>query len=226
MKKTTIWFLLAILTLSACQINAQQKITDQQKSETMTIVHSTQKQNVITTQERDHAIQFLKATELDVFKVVKDLNKAQLAFKPAADKWSVEDCVKHIAAAEQNLWIMVEASLKQPANPEQRAGIKFADKELINAVEDRSHKSKTFEALEPANSPYKTVAQALTSFKENREKLIAFVRSTQADLRNHVSVLPIGTYDAYQFILLISAHSNRHKQQIEEVKANINFPKG
>jgi hypothetical protein len=135
----------------------------------------------------------------------------------------MEECVKHIAAAERNLWAMVEASLNQPANPEQRAGIKFTDQELIKAVKDRTNKAKTFEALEPANSPYKTTAEALDAFKENREKLIAFVKSTKADLRNHVSVLPIGTYDAYQFILLISAHSNRHTQQINEVKTAVGF---
>jgi hypothetical protein len=44
-------------------------------------------------------------------------------------------------------------------------------------------------------------------------------------LRNHVASSPIGTYDAYQLILLIGAHSNRHTQQIEEVKADPNFPK-
>jgi hypothetical protein len=78
--------------------------------------------------------------------------------------------------------------------------------------------------LEPANAPYKTTAEALESFKINRDKLIDFIRNTKQDLRQHISVLPIGTYDAYQFILLISAHTNRHTQQIGEVKANVNFP--
>jgi len=57
------------------------------------------------------------------------------------------------------------------------------------------------------------------------KKLILFVKDTKKDLRNHVSVLPIGTYDAYQFILLNSAHSNRHIQQIEEVKIMMAFPR-
>jgi hypothetical protein len=120
---------------------------------------------------------------------------------------------------------MVEQSLQQPANPDKRKEIKFTGQELIKAVEDRSQKSKTFAALEPANSPYKTLAEALASFKENRHKLIAFVENTKEDLRNHVSVLPIGTYDAYQFILFIFAYTKRHTQQIKEVKAAIDFPK-
>jgi len=180
---------------------------------------------MITATEREKAIQLLSQTEAGVFDAVKGLNEAQLNYKPDADKWSVAECVKHIAAAETTLWAMVDGSLKKQANPEARAGLKFTDDQLIAAVEDRTHKSKTFSALEPANSPYKTVDEALAAFKQNREKLIAFIKTTPDDLRNHVSVLPVGTFDAYQFILLIGAHSNRHTQQIQEVKMNTNFPK-
>ena len=179
----------------------------------------------LTTQEREYAIKLSKDTESGVVNSVKGLSAAQLKFKASPEKWSVEECVKHIAASETNLWAMVEKSLKQPANPEKRSEIKFTDEQLVKAVEDRTQKSKTFEALEPANSPFKTLDEALTSFKQNREKLIAFIKSTNQDLRDHVSVESIGSFDAYQFILLIAAHSNRHTQQIDEVKANINFPK-
>ncbi|RFZ92490.1 DinB family protein [Mucilaginibacter conchicola] len=189
------------------------------------ITYKSNAQATLTTTERDYAIRSLAETEAGVFASVKDLSEAQLKFKASADKWSVEECVKHIATAEKALWAMVEESLKKPANPDKRAEIKFTDADLVKAVEDRSHRSKTFAALEPANSNYDSAAEALANFKQNRDKLIAFVKNTQDDLRNHVSVLPIGTYDAYQFILLISAHSNRHTQQIDGVKANARFPK-
>ena len=182
-------------------------------------------QNQLTPKERKDAIHFLKETEVGVFKAVKNLSEAQLTYKPAADRWSVEDCVKHIAASEKELWAMAEASLKNAPNPEKRANIKVTDSVLVKGVEDRSQKRKTFAALEPANSPYKTLDEALKAFKENREKLIAFVKSTDIDLRDHVLELPMGTFDSYQFILLISGHTNRHTQQIEEVKADPGFPK-
>ena len=199
---------------------AQEKKDDQQA----TASNSVTKQIALTAQERDYAIKLLIETEMGVYNAIKGLSEAQLKFKPAQDKWSVEECVKHIAAAEESLWAMVDASLKQNENPDKRADIKFTDQELVNAVEDRSHKSKTFAALEPSNSPYKSEAEALAAFKLNRDKLISFVRRTQINLRNHISILPIGTYDAYQFILLISAHTNRHTQQIDEVKAGVDFP--
>ena len=183
------------------------------------------KESALTQQERDYASKFLKDTEQGVFDSVKDLSDAQLKFKPATDKWSVEECVKHIAVSEKNLWAMVEGSLKQPANGEKRSEIKLTDEQVVKRVEDRTRKSKTFDALKPENTPYNSPAEALASFKENREKLVHFVNNSKEDLRNHISVLQTGTYDAYQIILLIAAHSNRHTQQIEEVKADANFPK-
>lgn len=183
------------------------------------------KEGSLTQEERDFATKHLKDTEQGVFNSVKDLSEVQLKFRPAPDKWTVEDCVKHIAISEKNLWTMVEGSLKQPANAEKRADIKVTDEQLVKGVEDRSKKSKTFDALKPENTPYKSTAEALASFKESREKLIAFVTDSKEDLRNHVSALPMGSYDAYQLILLIAAHSNRHTQQIEEVKADAGFPK-
>ncbi|RFZ84496.1 DinB family protein [Mucilaginibacter terrenus] len=222
MKQLLSCTLMALLSTFFFQSNAQQKKTT--KNNAMNISNTTTAKE-LTQVEREYALEFIKKTEADVFNAAKDLTEAQLTFKPAPDKWSVEDCLKHIAAAESNLWAMVDASLKQQANPEQRTGIKFTDEELIKAVENRSQKSKTFAALEPANSPDRSAAEALASFKKNREKLIAFVESTHEDLRNHVSVLPIGTYDAYQFILLIAAHTNRHTQQINEVKNDAGFPR-
>jgi len=224
MRNPSNWMLLTMLSLAASSSNAQQKADQQQKKVTMTRPMTT-KQNPLSAQERNDAVKFLEETQLEVFSAIRNLNEAQLSFKPGPEKWSIEECVKHIAAAETTLWATAEESLKRPANPDKTAGIQFTDQELVHAVKDRSHKSKTFAALEPASSAYKTLDQALASFKENREKLIAFVKNTKLDLRNHVSVLPIGTYDAYQFILLISAHTNRHTQQIAEVKENIQFPK-
>jgi hypothetical protein len=50
-----------------------------------------------------------------------------------------------------------------------------------------------------------------------------------ADLRAHASPAsesPFGKQmDAYEWILFIAAHSDRHTKQILEVKADPNFPK-
>lgn len=179
----------------------------------------------LTKKERKDADTILKDSESGVFASVKGLSDAQLKFKPAPDKWSVEECVKHIAISQHLIMGMVEAALKQPANPEKRAEIKVTDEQLIKNLEDRSTKIKTIEPMKPENTAFKSEAEALDSFKVDRSKLIDYVNHTQDDLRDHILALPIGTYDCYQLILLIGAHTNRHTQQIEEIKADANFPK-
>jgi hypothetical protein len=182
--------------------------------------------NTISKKEKKFAAKFLKQSREQVFGSVKGLSEAQLKFKPADDSWSVEDCLKHIAITEQALWGMLDGNLKQPATPEKRSEIKISDDDLIKKVEDRSNKVKTYDPMKPENTPFKSAAEAIASFKQNRDKLIDYAKNTTTDLRNHVVIgLPFGPIDGYQFILFIPAHTNRHLQQINEVKANPNFPK-
>lgn len=181
--------------------------------------------NAITEKERKSASNLLKDTETGVFTAVKDLSDAQLKFKPSPDKWSIEECLKHIAISEKIIRGMIDDALKQPPNPEKRAEIKATDEQVVKNFEDRSSKLKTIEPLKPGNTPFKSATEALDSFKQDRDKLIDYVNHTQDDLRSHVLTLHVGTYDSYQVILLIGSHSNRHTQQIEELKADPGFPK-
>ena len=179
----------------------------------------------ISKEERKVATDFLKETKKGVWEATKGLSEAQLKFTPGPDRWSVEDCLKHIAMSEQMLWGMIEAGLKQPATPEKRADIKMKDEDVIKNIEDRTTKVKTFAPLEPVNTPFKSATEALESFSKSRDKLIEYVNTTNDDLRNHMNPLPVGVFDSYQMILFIGAHSNRHMQQIAEVKADPNYPK-
>ena len=179
----------------------------------------------ISKKERKDAEKFLKETEMGVYAAVKNLSEAQLKFKAAEDKWSVEECLKHIAASETMLWQAANGAIEQAANPEKRTEIKMTDEEVKTKIADRSHKVKTMTPLEPQNIAFKNAEEALASFKGNRAKLITYVSDTEADLRNHVAIFPFASLDAYQVILFIGAHSRRHTLQIEEVKADPNFPK-
>lgn len=181
--------------------------------------------NSLTKEERDKATQFLTSTKDAVADAIRGLSDAQLKYKPAPDKWSIEDCVKHIAVTETMLWQMTEGNIKAPVNPDKRTDIKWSDDDVMNNITDRSTKVKTSAPMEPQNSGFATLEDALKSFIENRGKLVDYVNNTNEDLRNHVAALPFGSFDCYQMILFIGAHSKRHTAQIAEVKADANFPK-
>lgn len=179
----------------------------------------------ISRKERKTAAGFLRESEKNVMKALGNLSEEQLKFKPGPDKWSVQDCMMHIAASEKMLWGMVDQSIKAAANPEKRSEVKWTDEQVMKNIEDRSTKVKTFPPLEPPNTGYRNIDEAVASFRENRGKLIDYVKSTQEDLRNHVSALPVGSFDAYQMILFIGAHSNRHVIQMREVMNDPAFPR-
>ena len=181
--------------------------------------------NPLTKKERKYAVGMLKDTEKAVEKSLKGLTDAQLTYKPSDEQWSVEGCIKHIAVSEQMLGEAMQKAMQAPPNPEKRANIKATDEDLVKFLENRSQKVKTMDPMKPENIAFANTAEALAAFKLNREKLINYMQSTKEDLRNHVVELPFGSYDAYQMVLLIAAHSNRHTQQIEEVKATAGFPK-
>ena len=179
----------------------------------------------LSKKERKFAADHLKDTKSEVLRSVEGLSSAQLNFKSADDRWSVKECVYHIALAERNLWNMLESSMSTQANPEKRSEIKVTDDQIIKMVEDRSTKVKTTEPFEPKNATWKSVDEALTDFKNQRNDHIKYLKNTTEDMRNHVVQMPFGSIDCYQLCLMMSAHSDRHTQQINEVKSDPNFPK-
>lgn len=181
--------------------------------------------NSLTKKERKFASDHMKETKTDLQHVIKGLNEEQLNYKASPESWSVKECLYHIAISEKNIWSMLESAMKAPANPEKRSEIKMSDEQLIKTMVDRSFKVKTAESFEPRNTPYKSLDEALNDFKTNRANHIKYIKGTSEDLRNHIAQTPAGWIDCYQLSLFMSAHTNRHTQQINEVKANPGFPK-
>ena len=175
----------------------------------------------ITSKERKFAAGSLKDTRNEFLKSVKNLSRVQLEFKVAPGKWSVKECVYHVAISEKSLWDFLQSSLKRPANPEKRAEITLTDEQVIKIVEDKTNQIK----IESKSSqPFKSFDEALENFKLGRTEHIKYIKNTTEDLRNHVVQTPFGWVDCYQLCLMISAFCNRRMQQIEEVKANSHYP--
>lgn len=177
----------------------------------------------LTESERKFAVDHLIKTRDDLINAVKGLSDAQLNFKPAPDRWSVLECVQHITLTSQGLFGFEQQTLQTPNDSAFKPTV--TDEQFIGMVEDRSHKAQAAEPFKPIHAPYKTLDETLNAFNAGRDSLINYVQTTHDDLRAHIAELPFAKIDAYQIILLISAHTNRHMQQLNEVKADPNFPK-
>jgi hypothetical protein len=174
--------------------------------------------------DRDKALTHLETTRQGVIDATKGLSSAQWNFKPAPDRWSVAQVTEHIAAAEDYLRGMVtEKVMTAPPRP---AGedVTAIDEMVVKMIPDRSTKRQAPEPLVPSNR-FGSPEGSLKHFLEARATTEDFLKKTP-DLRDHAVDSPLGKkLDAYEWILFISAHSERHTKQILEVKADPNFPK-
>jgi hypothetical protein len=178
----------------------------------------------LTQAERDRVITELNTSRKEFLDSVAGLSQAQWNFKPDENTWSVAECAEHITVSEDFIFGMIsEKLMKAPPDPEKKAAL--ADDFVLKAVVNRSQKFKAPEPLVPTHR-WATPQAMLDHFKESREHTIAYMHDTQEDMRAHTYDHPVlKTMDGYQWVLLLSAHTQRHTAQLNEVKANANFPK-
>jgi hypothetical protein len=180
----------------------------------------------LTPEEREAAVKSLQSTHDAFLQSIAGLSEKQWRFKPAPDRWSVAEVSEHIAVSESTIFGLVQDKvMASPADPSKRAEVAGKDEIILTKVPDRSHKVQAPEILKPTNR-WATREETTKAFEDSRKATMDYVRTTSDDLRDHFFPHPLlGPMDAYQWILLISAHSERHTKQIEEVKADPNFPK-
>jgi hypothetical protein len=182
----------------------------------------------VSEQERAAAVEYLTTMRDQVLKESSTLTDAQWNFKTAPDRWSVGEVVHHLALAEALLFDLQQKQVSGPAaTAEQLAAVKGKDAIIRKAVPDRTKKFQAPEPLQPGkDSKLTTQKDILAAFRERRTKTIDYASKTKDDLRNRVGESPVGPMDAYQSLLFMAAHSERHLAQLREVKADPNFPKG
>jgi len=177
----------------------------------------------LTEREKEEGLAQLERTRKGVVEATKGLSEAQWKFKPEPGRWSVAEVLEHIALSEDRLFEHTTKNVMQAPPGKADRDYQSVDKMVLSAIADRTQKAQAPEPLVPTGrwSP----RESLDHFLKSRARTAGFLKST-ADLREHAVDSPLGQpLDAYQWLLFISAHSERHTKQILEVKADPNFPK-
>ncbi|HWR51768.1 MAG TPA: DinB family protein [Bryobacteraceae bacterium] len=173
--------------------------------------------------DRDFALSQLHATRKMVLDAIDGLSEAQWKFKPAPDRWSIAEIVEHLILTEESMMGWTKKVLETPA-VEGRSASRAADEKLYAGYLDRSHKASAPAELRPSTGNWPTPAAAAQEFASRRDRTLEYVRTTQDDLRGHLTKGPGGDMDAYQMVLLNAAHTERHMAQLNEVKAAPGYP--
>jgi hypothetical protein len=177
-----------------------------------------------TKEDKESALKYLESTKKGVVDATKGLSAAQWNFKSAPDRWSIAEVMEHIAASEDFIrGNITDKVMKAPARTEAE-DVKSLDSMVKERLPDRSHKAQAPEPLKPTNR-FGSPEGSLKHFLESRKETEEFLKSHN-DLRDHAADSPLGKkLDAYEWVLFLTGHSERHTKQILEVKADPNFPK-
>jgi hypothetical protein len=175
--------------------------------------------NTITQEEREHLVAHLEMTQSWLTDEVSPLSAAQLTYRPAPDRWTVAETVQHLVVSEANYWRYLQNGLKAPPK---KLAEQATDADILWYGIDRTRHEKTSADQNPKDQ-HIDVAAAMKSFLAMHAQLLDIARTSNEDLRAH-AVQEWGV-DAYQCILEISTHEQRHILQVREIKASPGFPK-
>jgi hypothetical protein len=180
----------------------------------------------ISAEDRDKVVKYLTSTRDQVIAEASGLSDAQWSFKQGPDRWSVGEVVEHLTLAESFIFELQQKTMAgEAATPEQLKGAQGRDEAVVKLIPDRTKKVTAPEPLQPVKR-LGTPAEVLSMYRERRAKTLDYAAKTKDDLRSRVAPSPLGPLDAYQWLLFIGAHTERHLAQIREVKADAQFPKG
>jgi len=169
--------------------------------------------------DRQRLIAHFEMTESWLVDEVSKLSPAQLSFRAAPGTFSVLDCIQHLNLSEPGYWKTYLREIKNKPSKEESPS---EDIDRMWYGIDRVEHAKTPPAQVPSLKS-NDLAPVLGEFRALRKTMLDTIRTTQEDWRHHM--IPGWERDAYQWLLMISAHSQRHILQLREVKHNPNFPK-
>lgn len=201
------------------------KVTDMKTILLLTLATLGMHAQPLQQSERDRAMSHMHATRKVFLDSLSGVSKAQWDFKPAPEVWSIAECAEHIVLSEDLIFnLATKQVMAAPMDPALKVD-KANDEKVLAAMVNRSVKAQAPEPLKPQRI-FATPEAAIVEFKKRRDRNIAYVQTTQDELRAHAVKHPIfGALDAYQWLLLLSAHSERHTLQLNEVKMSTGYPK-
>jgi DinB superfamily len=178
----------------------------------------------LTEKEKTKMKEILNNSMLKFNEATQNLTEVQLNYRLSENKWTIAECIEHITLAELEFSKILEKEMQRPADPKLRKKIKIQDNEIQPKMTNRKWKAKSPEVFKPSNK-FANIQEAIVTFQNQRNKTLIYIESTKDDLRNRYWKHPLtGKIDLYQTLLLMSAHLERHIEQIQSIKLSSKFP--
>jgi hypothetical protein len=148
---------------------------------------------------------------------VAGVSESLAAARPEAERWSVLECVEHVATVEEMFLKRLASGEYTEAPPEDTA----KEASLAARIVDRSSRRQAPETALPKGR-FTSLAEGVEQFEGSRARSLQFARDRAADLYTLASMHPaFGPLNGVEALIIIASHSRRHAEQIREARAAI-----
>jgi hypothetical protein len=159
-------------------------------------------------------VETLQKSSQDLHAAVEGIAEAQAGTRPAEGRWSVLECLEHVATVERRFLGRLESAgqLVSPIDPQREPSV-------LAMVTDRSQRRQAPEMVQPSGR-FASLADALTDFDSTRAQVIRFAEAHYSELRTLGAQHPLfGQINGYELMLIIAGHACRHAAQIREARS-------
>lgn len=166
-------------------------------------------------QEKTEIVQNLGRSREEFLAAAEGLTDEQAKTRPDPERWSVLDCVEHVAFVEERFlgWLNNAKKMDAPRiDKEKEIG-------LAEQVPDRSVRVKAPAEVVP-NGRFETLDQGLAQFQAMRAQSIQFAEEHCDNLYCLAAEHPrFGSVNGVELLIIIAGHARRHAEQIRETRA-------
>jgi len=180
----------------------------------------------LSAEERAKVLKYLSESRQEFLAAIDGVTEEQWKWKPAPERWSVGETAEHIVLAEALLFDNVRKALASPPNPDWEQKTKGKTEFIEKVMAPRLGKATAPEPIVPSGKMMQ--ADVRTTFLKQREEIVKLALYSEATLKEHTAEHPFpvfNTLNAYQWLIYIPLHTERHDKQIAEVKATAGYPK-
>ena len=161
--------------------------------------------------DRHQLLEKLNSGRDEFLASLNGVTEEQAAAKPVTG-WSILECAEHVAIGEENLL----RRLMEQSTPTDREMSRQREALIVARAADRGRKAPAPEVALP-HGRFATLSDAVESFCRSRAQTIAYIASSQDDLRRITMDHPlIGAVSGQEMILIMIGHPLRHAGQVRE----------
>ena len=178
------------------------------------------------TSERQLVLDQLTASQSRLLAAVVDLTSQQWHFREAPDRWSMAENIEHLIRFESFITQAIANALARPAELEKQSHAASNQPQVLSlgSAESRRTKLTAREAVRPTGQ-WSDPSILIAEFCRARARTMAFAAETDAGLHTHFFPhIAFGDLDCYQWLQVLSFHTDRHVLQIQQVQVHSAYP--